>query len=163
MAATIMESIIYLVSQLTSSPATTPDGQIISLRKGDDFHWDPNRLCIFYNLSDQHAARLLLHELGHATLGHSTYSRDIELIALERAAWDKALALASNYGVAISPDVVEDHLDTYRDWLHSRSLCPKCMFTGLQTGRTSYSCPACHSAWRVNQARTCGLRRYITK
>jgi hypothetical protein len=105
----------------------------------------------------------LLHELGHATLGHSDYNKDIELLSLERAAWDQAELLAQQYNLSINENLIEDHLDTYRDWLHSRSLCPQCSFTGLQTGNAQYSCPACHAKWRVNQARTCGLKRYITK
>ena len=79
------------------------------------------------------------------------------------AAWDKALQLAPEYDVAITDELIEESLDTYRDWLHSRSLCPHCNATGVQTATRHYQCLACHHAWRVNEARTCALRRYETK
>ncbi len=158
-----MESTTYLVNQLLNNPPATPSGQIISFQPGDDFSWNPKRLCITYSPKHPDGSQLLLHELGHATLGHSDYNKDIELLSLERAAWDQAELLAQQYNLSINENLIEDHLDTYRDWLHSRSLCPQCSFTGLQTGNAQYSCPACHAKWRVNQARTCGLKRYITK
>lgn len=158
-----MESTTYLVSQLAGSQLTTPSGQIISFKPGDDFRWDPTSLCIFYNPTAFGAPQLLLHELGHALLGHANYTYDIELLRMERAAWDKAIAICGNYKININEDLLEQHLNTYRDWLHNRSLCPSCNFTGLQTGHLAYYCPACHATWRVNQARTCELRRYLTK
>src|SRR5574344_340272 len=101
-----MESTTYLVNQLINNPLTTPSGQIISLQTGDDFSWDPNRLCIFYNPKDNNSAQLLLHELGHALLGHSVYKHDIELIAIERAAWDQALKISTDYKVKISDELI---------------------------------------------------------
>lgn len=158
-----MELITSLVSQLQNKPPATPSGQIISFQIGDDFSWDPNHLCIFYDPQANNGPQLLLHELGHALLGHNGYKRDIELISMERSAWNKALELSSEYEVQIPMDLIEEHLDTYRDWLHSRSLCPNCSFTGLQTGRSVYCCPSCQASWRVNQARACGLKRHLTK
>jgi hypothetical protein len=158
-----MESTTLLIKQLQSAKLATPSGNTISFQAGDGFRWDPNRLCIFYDPTDNLAKPLLLHELGHALLGHAAYSYDVQLIELERAAWDKALALAKSYGVTIPDAVVEDHLDTYRDWLHARSLCPQCGNTGIQAGGKEYSCMSCHGRWRVNEARTCGLKRYKTK
>ena len=158
-----MESITLLVNQLQNRPPATPKGQIISFQIGDDFSWDPNRLCIFYEPRANSGPQLLLHELGHALLGHNSYKRDIELISMERSAWDKALELSSEYNIKIPNDLPEDHLDTYRNWLHSRSLCPNCHFTGLQTKQSEYFCPSCQASWKVNQARTCGLKRYLTK
>lgn len=158
-----MESITSLIRQLQGAKLATPEGKTISYQKGNGFRWDPKSLCIFYNPADALAPQLLLHELGHALLGHSDYSHDIKLIEIERAAWEKAVAFSTEYGIDISEDTVEDHLDTYRDWLHARSLCPSCSTTGLQTASNGYTCPSCHTSWRVNQAKTCGLKRYKTK
>lgn len=158
-----MESTTLLIKQLKSAKLTAHNRITISYQIGDGFRWDPNRSCLFYDPSDPLIDQLILHELGHALLGHVNYSHDIELLALERAAWDKALKISKNYGVTISEDSIEDHLDTYRDWLHARSLCPDCNATGIQSGASNYICPSCHNTWRVNSAKTCGLRRYKTK
>lgn len=163
MVVTTMESIISLIRQLKSAKLATAEGKTISYQQGDGFRWDPNRLCIFYDPADNSASQLLLHELGHALLGHARYARDIKLLELERAAWDKAIILGSEYAVTIPEDTVEDHLDTYRDWLHARSLCPYCSTTGIQSASSHYTCPSCQQTWRVNEARTCGLKRYKTK
>ena len=91
---------------------------------------------------------------------HDTYARDIELLRLERAAWTKAETIATDLGLTISQDTVEDHLDSYRDWLHQRSTCPRCNATGIQIDDQHYSCLECDSVWKVNEARNCGLKRY---
>lgn len=160
---TIMGSTTSLIKQLKSANLTTPNGETISYKQGDGFMWDPNRFCLHYNPRAPQAPQLTLHELGHALLGHKNYAHDITLLELERAAWDKALEIGKTYGIAITDDAIENHLDTYRDWLHARSLCPACQTTGLQTGNRQYCCPSCGQIWQVNDARTCGLKRYITK
>lgn len=148
-----------LSSLLMQLKADYPD---ITFSEGDDFLWSPPEKTIYYNPSDPQAGPLLLHELAHATLGHSSYHRDIELIAIERAAWDEAKAnLEPTYSVIIDEDLAEETLDTYRDWLHSRSTCPHCSATGLQTKQKEYTCLACQHHWRVNEARICALRRYL--
>jgi hypothetical protein len=79
---------------------------------------------------------------------------------MERAAWEKAGELAPTYEVTIQPDLVEQQLDTYRDWLHDRSVCPNCEANGVQTDVNHYRCLTCDDTWRVNDARRCALRRY---
>jgi hypothetical protein len=126
----------------------------------DQFRWSPTDQTIFYdqNSSDQPA---LLHELSHALLGHTRYTRDIELIDLERDAWNHALTVLSEpYNIAIADEAIQDSLDTYRDWLHARSVCPTCTAVGMQTKVDEYKCIACGGQWRVNEARLCGLKRY---
>lgn len=103
---------------------------------------------------------LLLHELAHGLLRHSSYEHSIDLIQIERDAWDYAQILAKDYNLCISSDAVEQSLDTYRDWLHKRSTCPKCGGIGLESERNQYYCPECQSVWLVNDARSCGLKRY---
>lgn len=133
----------------------------ISFSPGDKFHWSPNEQVIYYADSTDTAS--LLHEVAHALLGHTKYMYDIELLKIERDAWNLTVTtLAKIYKVEIDSEKVESMLDTYRDWLHDRSLCPNCEATGIQTNTVRYSCLACGSIWRVNDARSCALRRYVT-
>lgn len=129
----------------------------------DSFSWNPTTKTIAFQLQAVNAAPLLLHELGHALLGHDTYRRDVELVAMESAAWEEARKLAATYTIRYSEADAQDHLDTYRDWLHARSTCPKCTATGYQNSDHHYRCPACGHEWRVNDARVCALRRYSKK
>lgn len=158
-----MESTTSLAKKLLGANFATPSGEAISLQQGGGFYWEPKSTTVFYDSLQKDGPQLLLHELGHALLGHGTYDKDIELIAMERAAWERALALGSQYRVGIPADMIEDYLDSYRDWLHARSLCPTCGDTGLQTGPKTYQCLSCGGTWRVNEARTCNLRRYKVK
>lgn len=132
----------------------------VHFTKGEAFKWSPEAATISYHPDDPHGAERLLHEVAHAQLGHSSYGRDIELIGIERDAWQHARTqLAERYGVTIAIDTIEDDLDTYRDWLHARSTCPQCSANGLQTAKREYTCVACRHIWRVNQAISCRLRR----
>lgn len=132
----------------------------LHFRISESFCWSPEEQTVYYNTGDAHGDGLLLHEVAHGLLKHRQYSRDIELISIETEAWTKARTLAAAYGVALNEDTIQDHLDTYRDWLHARSRCPQCEATGLQTQRSQYRCLACGHHWRVNEARVCALRRY---
>jgi hypothetical protein len=154
MDATIMPSITSLATKLQADfPAFTFTG-------ADEFRWSPKEKTIFYDqTSDDQAS--LLHELSHASLHHTDYTKDIELIEMERDAWEYAtIHLAKRYAVPIDDATVQDALDTYRDWLHARSTCPHCKATGLQTKKNQYKCLVCETEWRVNDARVCALRRY---
>lgn len=126
---------------------------------GADFLWSPSDHTVYYKQTSGSPA-FLLHELSHGLLGHTDYTRDIELIAMERAAWDRALTLAGTYDLSIEDNLIENTLDSYRDWLHARSTCPECQAIGLQTKKQIYACPACGHSWRVNEARICALRRF---
>lgn len=136
----------------------------LTLVAGDEFRWSPREQTIFFDEHDPRSNERLLHEVAHAELKHHTYERDIELIALERDAWQYAKShLAPRFDFAIDSNVVEDDLDTYRDWLHARSTCPACGATGIQTDTKEYTCVACRTVWAVNQAISCGLKRYTKK
>lgn len=130
---------------------------------GSEFRWLPERRTVFYDLDSKNTAPLL-HEVAHALLGHANYTKDIHLIDLERGAWEYAQNhLAPTYRIAIDDSIIQSHLDTYRDWLHSRSTCPNCGSTGVQS-KQGYKCLACETLWKANDARSCALRRYeITK
>lgn len=136
---------------------TYPD---LIFEASEQFSWSPTTHTITYNEALDDAPSLLLHELSHSLLGHHEYRRDVELIAMETAAWETAKQQAKQYEVTISEDVIQDHLDTYRDWLHARSTCPNCSANGYQIEAFTYQCPACSHTWRVNEARVCALRRY---
>lgn len=131
-------------------------------KEASSFLWSHAENTIYYASLDDDCG-LLFHELAHALLNHTDYNRDIELIAMEREAWDKAKLISKDYDVSIDEDFIQSNLDTYRDWLHTRSKCPKCGSTGLQIKKNNYKCLACNHQWRVNEARTCALRRYSTK
>lgn len=92
----------------------------------------------YYNLQ-------LLHEVGHGLLGHRDFKTDVERVKMECAAWEKARELAEKYGVEYDEGFVEDELDTYRDWLHQRSKCPKCGLTRYQDRSGCYHCPQCET------------------
>lgn len=135
----------------------------LTFTTGDHFAWQPEAKNIVYNLYDPSFEARLLHEIGHSVLGHEGYDRDISLIGMERDAWHIAKSeLAPTFEATVTNDQIEDDMDTYRDWLHSRSTCPACSASGIQKTRTAYSCLACDTSWNVNEARRCGLRRYKT-
>lgn len=158
-----MEKITSLARQLQSDARLYPELRHLTLTEGEMFAWNHTASAITYDPHATQAEALLMHEYGHALLGHVGYAHDIDLVKIERAAWDKALEIAHHYHVSIPKDLVEESLDTYRDWLHDRSLCPSCEATGIQTAPQQYRCLACGTSWRVNEARTCALRRYRTK
>ncbi len=119
--------------------------------------WSPSRGEVLYAHGAHPDASLagLLHEVGHARLGHSGYTHDFELLQKEVDAWQEALQLSEQYGVVISNDHVQDCLDTYRDWVYKRSLCPTCGLAGLQVAETHFRCINCMDTWNVTSARFC--------
>lgn len=144
-------------------PRITADHARYTFTPGDHFRWSADTHKITYDPTDTHAKEHILHELAHALLGHNDYDRDIELIGIERDAWQYAKDnLGPKYGVTIHEQTIQGSLDTYRDWLHARSTCPNCQATGLQYKKYHYRCIACRHIWRVNDSRLCGLRRYST-
>ena len=136
------------------------DYPTLTFFESDQFAWSSVTQTISYDPELPHASALLLHELSHGLLQHSEYKRDVELLAMETAAWEKAKILAEHYSVRLPETVIQSHLDTYREWMHARSTCPECTATGYQTSKFHYRCPACTHEWRVNEARLCGLKRY---
>ncbi len=159
-----MEKITSLAAKLQRDARRQPHLAHLILKQGELFGWDHTACAITYHPGAPDAQLYLLHEFGHALLGHRTYTRDIDLVTMERAAWERAGELATSYDITLSDELIEQALDSYRDWLHARSLCPTCGATGVQVATGTYHCLACHRDWRVNEARRCGLRRYnVTK
>jgi len=150
-----MPSIRSTISKLSQD---FPD---YTFESADSFWWSATKQTIFYDPKAANSDAFTLHELSHAILDHKGYTRDIELLKLERDAWAFATTkLAKDYRVTIQPTIVQDNLDTYREWLHARSTCPECETTGLQSKGQLYRCLACGHRWQVNEARLCALRRY---
>ena len=152
---------LLIASTLASITEAYPALRFIS---GDIFYWSPSKQEITYQLDDPDGLEHLLHEVSHALLKHTKYETDIALIQMERAAWQYAkTTLAPKYNVQITDDLIQNDLDTYRDWLHARSTCPHCGANGIQTAKQSYQCLICHKSWSVNQALHCQLKRYKNK
>lgn len=135
----------------------------LTFQRGDDFYWSPSEQVVFYlPVASDGDAAILLHETAHALLKHQDFTSDIALLKYENEAWQHAkLVLAPRFGVMLSEESIQDHLDTYRDWLHARSTCPECSETGLQTKTSTYQCINCQCSWMVNDARRCQLRRTV--
>ena len=91
------------------------------------------------------AELLFLHELGHALSAHTDFSMDAQRLKMELEAWEKARPLASRYGITFDNELMEHELDTYRDWLHQKSRCPRCGLTRFQTPDSLYHCPRCEN------------------
>jgi hypothetical protein len=130
----------------------------ISFKLGENFSWSPKDQTVFYTspISDSKTANWsLLHELGHATLDHNTYSTDIELVKLECDAWEKAKIIGKKYDYEIDEDHIQDCIDTYRDWLHQRSACPNCASHSIQQDSKTYRCFNCGQIWGVTSSRFC--------
>lgn len=123
---------------------------------GQGFVWSPETGEVFYDAKrkGKKARWSLLHETGHALLAHKSYNADYELIRLEVAAWEKAKELAGQLEIAIDEEHIQDCLDTYRDWLYKRSICPSCNTKCLQQDDYAhYRCHNCHMTWRVTPSR----------
>lgn len=128
----------------------------LKFKPAQQFCWSPKTQEIHY-VKEAHwpAARWsLLHEAGHAVLNHKFYQSDFQLLKLEVEAWQQAKVLAGTIGLKINEDHIQDCLDTYRDWLYKRSICPTCHTKCLQlSDYAHYSCFNCHTTWRVTPSR----------
>ncbi len=124
--------------------------------------WSPKQRTVYYfndELETPRGTMAILHEVGHALLGHEDYQLDIELLNMEVAAWTKARELARLFGTDVNEDHVEDCLDTYRLWLFKRSRCPRCNNTSVQTDSRHYGCFVCGSKWQVAATHSLQPRR----
>lgn len=129
---------------------------------GDTFCWSPGTREVFYDTNRRLDTGVwsLLHETGHALLEHASYKADFELIRLEVAAWEKAKELAVELDTTIDEEHIQDCIDTYRDWLYRRSICPSCNNKCLQESELAqYYCFNCHETWHVTPSRFCRAYR----
>lgn len=86
---------------------------------------------------------LTLHEVSHAICGHRDFKMDVERLKMEVEAWEKVRELAPHYEIEYNEELAQRELDTYRDWLHKKSRCPRCGLTQFQTPDSRYHCPVC--------------------
>ncbi len=130
--------------------ANFPDQEFIA---GYGFMWSPTSRTITFDadrIETNNGRLALLHELGHARLGHRIYRYDLELLQMEVEAWEVARELAVFYGIDCNEDHVEMAIATYDEWLTKRATCPDCGNFSLQSGRDNYRCFACGAEWIVN-------------
>lgn len=127
----------------------------VRIENSEKSYWDPVEQIIYFNPDQQNPIWSLLHEVGHMKRGHSKYSLDIELLIMETEAWQSAKELSAKYDIELDNDYIEDCLDSYRDWLHKRSMCPRCKQTGVQSNQLLYTCLNCGSKWKVSISRFC--------
>lgn len=132
-------------------------GTEIIFAPGVSYYWKPRDKTVFYQKNDPSEIGLwtLLHETCHGLLNHTSYQSDFELVLLEVEAWEKAEKLATEFGLKIDQEHVQDCLDSYRDWQYKRSLCPRCDLGGIQITPNSYKCIFCSDKWNVSAARFC--------
>ena len=97
-----------------------------------DVNFSKNALCL-----------LFLHELGHFLIKKNTFKTEIGRLKIEVLAWEKAKSLCPRYQVKIDEDLIERELDTYRDWLHTKSTCRNCGLTRFETPDGVFHCPRC--------------------
>ena len=129
-----------------------------------NFYWSPKTKTIHYNsavLETEAGVWALIHEAAHAKLDHQSYMTDMGLLGLEVTAWQAAEDVATELGLSIDSDHVQECLNTYRDWLYARSTCPTCELNSLQIEETVYLCVNCMTRWSVSQSRFCRPYRMV--
>ncbi|MDR3298022.1 MAG: hypothetical protein LBT19_01430 [Candidatus Nomurabacteria bacterium] len=124
------------------------EGEVFMFRPPCEIYYNVNYL----GLPCDKIALLTLHEAAHAVLKHKDYDYDIELVRMEAEAWERSKGLCKEYDVEWDEDFVQDRLDSYRDWIHERSLCPVCGVAGWQDEEGfRYRCPMCERVFGAGQ------------
>lgn len=131
----------------------------IRFKRSDRFQWSPEDKTIYYAKGVENSDWSLLHEAGHMLCRHTSYSNDLGLLRMEVEAWEAARKLAEKYGSEIDEDHIDKCLDTYRDWIHKRSACPKCTQAGVEKTTGNYKCINCGHHWKVSSERFCRTYR----
>lgn len=126
----------------------TQDHPKLKLESGERFAFHPPNT-IFYDeqSGSERPDLLILHELGHYLNGNQDYTSDIALLRIESEAWETAKKLTKKYKIKWDEDFAQDRLDSYRDWMHSASLCSFCNINGYQDTNGLYHCPLCNKKW----------------
>ena len=128
------------------------------------FSWSPQEKTIYF---DPHRLRsntgkiALLHEIGHARLGHTLYKYDIQLLNMELDAWDFVREHAGRYGLEVDEAHITECIASYDTWLQKRATCPACTNFSLQAGRDNYRCFMCNSRWSVNWRKDRRVKRTL--
>jgi hypothetical protein len=129
----------------------------VTFKSDTMFYWSPTSKTVHYRETEQKPTDIwsLLHEVSHGILNHTTYYSDVELLLLETEAWDKAKEIGLKCGLVNDEAYIQDCLDSYRDWLYRRSICPRCEVSALQIRTTLYECHNCAHRWKVSKSRMC--------
>ncbi|MBQ6130088.1 hypothetical protein IJI72_00065 [Candidatus Saccharibacteria bacterium] len=102
---------------------------------------------IYYEIKNDHFPLLLLHETAHALLNHYSFDTSLERLTIERDAWEKTRSLCKKFAQPFDEDFAEANLNTYRDWLHQKTLCKVCGLTCLEVSSTTLFCPFCQKTY----------------
>lgn len=116
-------------------------------KPGKKFIFRPKKT-IYYEEKSSNFPLLLLHETAHALLKHYSFATSLERLTLERDAWKKTHALCKKFAQPFDADFAEKNLDTYRDWLHQKTLCKVCGLTCLELNSESLFCPFCQKVYK---------------
>ncbi len=138
----------------------------LTFTEGDQFSWSAPENTVYYPAETKFGDTFIysfLHEIGHAELMHNNFTNDLSLVAIERDAWEKAKEIAQKIGTTIDEGHIEKCMDTYRDWLYTRSLCPNCHQCGIQSSNIAYKCVFCDHEWKVSVSRLCRVTRRSIK
>lgn len=131
----------------------------IRFERASESRWSPEEQAVFYSDKAPNKAWSLLHEVGHMLCGHTAYNSDIRLLTMEVDAWERAKEYSARYGHDINQDYIEKCLDSYREWLHKRSMCPDCAQNGIELHEGNYKCINCKNTWTVSSDRFCRIYR----
>jgi hypothetical protein len=126
--------------------------------------WSPNMGTVTYDkrrINTNEGKLGLLHEIGHANMGHKLYRYDMELIRMEMEAWDIARELAPMFEVKVDERHIARAIRSYDEWLTKRATCPDCGNFCLQKGRDMFGCFVCGSKWQVNWRKDRRVKRTI--
>lgn len=128
------------------------DFEHLTFAPADSFYFSAKHETIFFEpkiAKTQNGFIQLLHEISHALCRHHHYESGIQLLKMESEAWAKAKQIAKEYDIEIPEDLIEQCLNTYRDWLHLRSTCPECSLISTEIEPYLYRCFNCATQWSV--------------
>jgi hypothetical protein len=139
-----------------------PDYKFIA---GRFFMWSPRNRTITYDpkrLKTNNGRIAVLHEIGHASLGHRHYKYDMQLLKMEMDAWDFVRHTAPGFGIKIDEEHITRCIASYDQWLSKRATCPDCQAFSLQKDRFNFGCFSCGSKWQVNMRIDRRVKRTVT-
>ncbi len=125
--------------------------------KTDTITYDPKRL-------GRNDGRIgLLHEIGHAKLGHKFFLYDMQLLGMEMDAWEFVRQMATQYGLKVDEGHITRCIASYDEWLSKRATCPDCNNFSLQKSRSDFGCFMCGASWRVNDNMLRRVKRTVVE